>query len=327
MDLTRRHGRLVRRRCPRASSRRSCSTSSSSARRPSRRSPEFLAALKKRGVEDVSLVMVDPWSAGIYGTERPRTRAGACRGPCAGSAPSRRTTATPGRSTASSPSSISTRWRCSGSRITASCRCRPRPATGPASTSARPAHGPQAAGDRPAGRAQLPRRRPRGPLAELAVPHRLQRRAKGWCCTRSRYNDGGAERPILLPGLGRARWSCPTATRRAVFPQERLRHRRVRHRHAGQLAVAGLRLPGRDPLLRRPHDQQPGRAVTIKNAVCLHEEDVGILWKHTDWRTNQTRGAPLAPAGRSRSSPPSATTSTASSGTSTRTARSSARSS
>ena len=30
-----------------------------------------------------------------------------------------------------------------------------------------------------------------------------------------------------------------------------------------------------------------GRPVTIKNAVCLHEEDAGILWKHTDWRTHQ----------------------------------------
>ena len=31
-----------------------------------------------------------------------------------------------------------------------------------------------------------------------------------------------------------------------------------------------------------------GELMTIKNAVCLHEEDFGILWKHTDWRTNQT---------------------------------------
>ena len=30
-----------------------------------------------------------------------------------------------------------------------------------------------------------------------------------------------------------------------------------------------------------------GRPVTIKNAVCLHEEDFGLLWKHTDWRTGQ----------------------------------------
>ena len=33
-----------------------------------------------------------------------------------------------------------------------------------------------------------------------------------------------------------------------------------------------------------------GRPVTIKNAICLHEEDFGMLWKHTDWRTNQTEG-------------------------------------
>ena len=30
-----------------------------------------------------------------------------------------------------------------------------------------------------------------------------------------------------------------------------------------------------------------GEAVQIPNAVCLHEEDFGILWKHTDWRTGQ----------------------------------------
>lgn len=30
-----------------------------------------------------------------------------------------------------------------------------------------------------------------------------------------------------------------------------------------------------------------GEPVQIPNAVCLHEEDFGILWKHTDWRTNQ----------------------------------------
>ena len=31
-----------------------------------------------------------------------------------------------------------------------------------------------------------------------------------------------------------------------------------------------------------------GEAVTIENAVCMHEEDYGILWKHMDWRTEQT---------------------------------------
>ena len=30
-----------------------------------------------------------------------------------------------------------------------------------------------------------------------------------------------------------------------------------------------------------------GEVMTIPNAVCLHEEDFGILWKHVDWRTGQ----------------------------------------
>jgi primary-amine oxidase len=31
-----------------------------------------------------------------------------------------------------------------------------------------------------------------------------------------------------------------------------------------------------------------GRVVTVKNAVCLHEEDAGMLWKHTDQEANQS---------------------------------------
>src|SRR6516165_8909469 len=31
-----------------------------------------------------------------------------------------------------------------------------------------------------------------------------------------------------------------------------------------------------------------GRPATIKNAICVHEEDFGLLWKHTDWRTSQS---------------------------------------
>ena len=29
-----------------------------------------------------------------------------------------------------------------------------------------------------------------------------------------------------------------------------------------------------------------GEAETIENAVCMHEEDYGTLWKHTDWHSN-----------------------------------------
>ncbi len=31
-----------------------------------------------------------------------------------------------------------------------------------------------------------------------------------------------------------------------------------------------------------------GNVVKMPNVICMHEEDYGILWKHIDWRTNQT---------------------------------------
>ncbi|MEL6490929.1 MAG: primary-amine oxidase [Cyanobacteria bacterium J06621_3] len=31
-----------------------------------------------------------------------------------------------------------------------------------------------------------------------------------------------------------------------------------------------------------------GEVAKIENAICLHEEDFGVLWKHVDWRTEQT---------------------------------------
>jgi primary-amine oxidase len=31
-----------------------------------------------------------------------------------------------------------------------------------------------------------------------------------------------------------------------------------------------------------------GQPLTLKNAVCLHEEDASLLWKHIDWRTGET---------------------------------------
>lgn len=31
-----------------------------------------------------------------------------------------------------------------------------------------------------------------------------------------------------------------------------------------------------------------GEPITIRNAVCMHEEDYGTLWKHTDWRTRHS---------------------------------------
>ena len=36
-----------------------------------------------------------------------------------------------------------------------------------------------------------------------------------------------------------------------------------------------------------------GRARVLKHAICMHEEDAGLLWRHTDWRL-EAAGDPLA---------------------------------
>lgn len=35
-------------------------------------------------------------------------------------------------------------------------------------------------------------------------------------------------------------------------------------------------------------DALSGRGRRLPNAVCVHEEDTGMLWKHMDWRTSET---------------------------------------
>lgn len=43
-----------------------------------------------------------------------------------------------------------------------------------------------------------------------------------------------------------------------------------------------------------------GEPVLLKNAVCMHEEDVGLLWKHVEYRcgtvAEQTAVRPQCPA-------------------------------
>ena len=109
------------------------------------------------------------------------------------------------------------------------------------------------------------------------------------------------------------------------LPPHRVRHRRVGPGLHDHLARARLRLPRRDPLPRRRRCTTPTASrYTIRNAICIHEEDNAVLWKHVDARRRR-RGAPHRAGWWSPSTSPSPTTSTSSTGASTRTATSSAR--
>ena len=124
------------------------------------------------------------------------------------------------------------------------------------------------------------RRRRRGPVAPLDP--------------RARHRPPGGARPARPP-LRRPAGPLPRIVRGDDRPLRRarpdaqlahvLRRRRVRARRVPELARARVRLPRRDHLPRRPPADHAGAPRRIANAICLHEEDAGLLWKHTDHAT------------------------------------------
>jgi primary-amine oxidase len=248
-----------------------------------KRSPEFLAALRKRGVEDVSLVMVDPWSAGVYGTERDEEKA-------------RRLSR-------------------------ALCWLRTEPLD---NGYARPIDGlvvvvdlnamavlrvedygvvplPPTPGNWARDYIPEPRRdlkpldvhQPGGPSFEVEG-HEI--RWQKW-----RFRIGFTPREgLVLHTIGYA--GRPVLYRASLvemvvpYADPGVQYFRKNAFDLGEYGIGmlanslvlGCDCLGHIRYFDAHLTDSRGRVVTIANAVCLHEEDHGILWKHTDWRTNQT---------------------------------------
>jgi primary-amine oxidase len=248
-----------------------------------KRSPEFLAALRKRGVEDVSLVMVDPWSAGVYGTELEGEK-------------SRRISR-------------------------ALCWLRTEPMD---NGYARPIDGLIVVVDLNAmevlrvedyGVVPLPPQS--GNWAREYIPEARRdlkpldvRQADGpsfevegheirWQKWRFRigftpreglvlHTVGYGGRPVLYRA-SLVEMVVPYADPRVQYFRKNAFD--LGEYGIGMLAnslVLGCDCLGHIRYFDAHMTDSRGRVVTIKNAVCLHEEDHGILWKHTDWRTNQS---------------------------------------
>uniref|UniRef100_A0A915DLB1 Amine oxidase n=1 Tax=Ditylenchus dipsaci TaxID=166011 RepID=A0A915DLB1_9BILA len=91
-----------------------------------------------------------------------------------------------------------------------------------------------------------------------------------------RYNDNGKKRPICLVPYGDPR---PTQRRKNAFD--------VGEYGIGACANSlhlGCDCLGYINYLDANLADSRGRSLTIKNAICIHEEDTGVLWKHTDRR-------------------------------------------
>src|SRR5215470_1683296 len=102
------------------------------------------------------------------------------------------------------------------------------------------------------------------------------------------YEDQGRERPILYRASV-ADMVVPYGDPRPTYF----------HRNAfdvgeyGMGTLANVLANGCDCLgeiryLDAVVNDSQGRAGTLPNAVCIHEEDAGILWKHFDWRLGTT---------------------------------------
>jgi primary-amine oxidase len=252
-----------------------------------KRSPEFLAALKKRGVSDVSLVMVDPWSAGVYGTEIKEDE---------------------------------------GKRLSrALCWVRSDPTD---NGYARPIDGLIAVVDLhqqkvvriedygviplPAESSNWTRsyiKETRTDIKPLEVTQaegpsfQVEGNEVSWQKWNFRigftpreglvlhtinYTDAGKVRPVMY------RASIAEMVVPYGDPQELYFRKNafdLGEYGLGQLAnslTLGCDCLGFIRYFDAHMNNTQGQAVTIKNAVCMHEEDYGILWKHTDWRTNET---------------------------------------
>lgn len=250
-------------------------------------SPEFQAALAKRGVRDAKLVMVEPWSAGSYGTELAADR---------------------GRRLIRALCFVRSEMKDNGY--------------------ARPLDGVVAIVDlnqmkvvriEDYGTVPLPPesanwareyigqfRNGLKPL-EIRQPEGASFTVDGyevrWQNWRFRvgftpreglvlhtisYRDGGVERPIL----NRAS-VCEMVVPYGDPGEQYYRKNAFDIGEYGIGTLANSLKLGCDCLgITRYFDahyvDSRGKAVTIKNAVCLHEEDHGLLWKHTDWRTDQS---------------------------------------
>lgn len=252
-----------------------------------KRSPEFLAALKKRGANDIQLVMVDPWSAGMYGTELPQDK---------------------------------------GKRLSRALAWVRSDAND--NGYARPLDGVVAVVDlntmqvvrvEDFGVLPLPpeagnwfrsyhKQFREAPTAlEVHQPDGPSFKVDGYAVSWQNWKfrigftprEGLVLHQISYTDAGRER---PVVSRAAIcemvvpYGDPAERHYRKNAFDIGEYGIGmfanslelGCDCLGTIRYFDARMNDSRGQPVTIRNAICLHEEDVGILWKHTDWRTNQS---------------------------------------
>jgi primary-amine oxidase len=252
-----------------------------------RRSPLFQAALRKRGVRDADLVMVEPWSAGMYGTELPEDEGlRRMRALCfVRSEPKDNGYARP----IDSMVVVVDLYKMEVIRIE-EYGIVPLP---PESGNWAREYIPNVRKDlKPVDIVQ-----PEGPSFAVEGNQVEWQKWKFRVGFTSReglvlhtisYDDDGVERPILYRAS-----ICEMVVPYADPREQYYRKNAFDIGEYGLGMLANSLALGCDCLgviyyFDFPLVDSRGKVTPLKNAVCLHEEDFGILWKHTDWRTGQS---------------------------------------
>jgi primary-amine oxidase len=246
-----------------------------------RADPGWQAAMRRRGITDFSLAMVDPWSAGNFGIEDEKGRRLSRTLTWVRRSPTDNGYARP-------VANLIAVVDLDEMKVIAieDYGVVPLP---PEDAN----YSPDVAGSRPDIR-PLEIRQPGGPSFALDG-HELSWQKwrmrlgftprEGLTLHRVSYRDQGRDRPILhraavvdmVVPYGDPR---PTYFHRNAFD--------VGEFGIGTLAnslVNGCDCLGEIRYLDAVVNDSRGGAVTLENAICIHEEDYGILWKHFDWRT------------------------------------------
>jgi primary-amine oxidase len=246
-----------------------------------RADPGWQAAMRRRGITDFSLAMVDPWSAGNFGIEDEKGRRLSRTLTWVRKSPTDNGYARP---VANLIATVDLdEMKVIAIEDHGVVPLPPEDAN----------YSPDVAGSRPDLR-PLEIRQPEGPSFALEG-HELSWQKwrmrlgftprEGLVLHRVSYRDQGRDRPILhraavvdmVVPYGDPR---PTYFHRNAFD--------VGEYGIGTLAnslVNGCDCLGEIRYLDAVVNDSRGGAVTLQNAICIHEEDYGILWKHFDWRT------------------------------------------
>ena len=127
-------------------------------------------------------------------------------------------------------------------------------------------------------------RRPAAELAGLAAAAGLQPPG-GPGTAQRRVPDGGPAPAGRAPAVLRRDGRAVPGSDAGPLPAHRVRHRRVGTRLPDHVAVAGLRLPGRDHLSGRRRARLARRAGHDPERDLHPRGGRGVLWKHVDERT------------------------------------------